>query len=120
MLKDIKPANLLINEHDVLKIADFGLARLYSVDDNRRCYSPQVATRWYRSPEILWGTQIYNASIDIWATGCVFAELLRGVPLFAVITNITNITNNNILIITFPIIIILFLLCELFLCLGKY
>lgn len=87
-MKDIKPANLLINEHDVLKIADFGLARLYSVDDNRRCYSPQVATRWYRSPEILWGTQIYNASIDIWATGCVFAELLRGVPLFAVIKNI--------------------------------
>ncbi|CAO1427425.1 unnamed protein product [Diamesa serratosioi] len=88
LLKDIKPANLLINEHDMLKIADFGLARLFSVDDNRRCYSPQVATRWYRSPEILWGTQIYNSSIDIWATGCVFAEMLRGVPLFAGNTDI--------------------------------
>lgn len=38
----------------------------------------------YRAPEILYGTQMYNSSIDIWATGCVFAEMLRGVPLFAV------------------------------------
>lgn len=82
--QDIKPANLLINEHDVLKIADFGLARLYSPEETRKCYSPQVATRWYRAPEILWGTQIYSASIDMWAVGVVFAEMLRGVPLFAV------------------------------------
>lgn len=82
--QDIKPANLLINEHDVLKIADFGLARLYNSEETRKCYSPQVATRWYRAPEILWGTQIYGPSIDMWAVGCVFAEMLRGVPLFAV------------------------------------
>lgn len=82
--QDIKPANLLINEHDVLKIADFGLARLYNPEESRKCYSPQVATRWYRAPEILWGTQIYGSSIDMWAVGCVFAEMLRGVPLFAV------------------------------------
>lgn len=84
VLKDIKPANLLINEHDVLKLADFGLARLYNPDEMRKCYSPQVATRWYRAPEILWGTQIYGPSIDMWSVGCVFAEMLRGVPLFAV------------------------------------
>lgn len=82
--KDIKPANLLINEFQVLKIADFGLARLYSMEKANKCYSPQVATRWYRAPEILWGTQIYGPAIDLWATGCVFAEMLRGVPLFAV------------------------------------
>lgn len=41
-----------------------------------------VATRWYRAPEILWGTQIYGPSIDMWSTGCVYAEMLRGVPLF--------------------------------------
>lgn len=82
--QDIKPANLLINEYDVLRIADFGLARLFEPDDHRKCYSPQVATRWYRAPEILWGAQIYGPKIDIWGAGLVFAEMLRGVPLFAV------------------------------------
>jgi serine/threonine protein kinase len=67
-----------------LKIADFGLARIFTPDDNRKCYSPQVATRWYRAPEILWGTQIYGPSIDLWSAGCCFAEMLRGVPLFSV------------------------------------
>ncbi|CRL05800.1 CLUMA_CG018828, isoform A [Clunio marinus] len=88
MHRDIKPANLLINEHDVLKLADFGLARLYNPDEPRKCYSPQVATRWYRAPEILWGTQIYGPSIDMWSVGCVFAEMLRGVPLFSGNTDI--------------------------------
>lgn len=54
MHRDIKPANLLINQFDVLKIADFGLARIYKPENIRKCYSPQVATRWYRAPEILW------------------------------------------------------------------
>ncbi|KAG5671520.1 hypothetical protein PVAND_001714 [Polypedilum vanderplanki] len=89
MHRDIKPANLLINEHDELRIADFGLARLmYPPDDKRKCYSPQVQTRWYRSPEILWGCQTYGPSIDLWAVGLVFAEMLRGVPLFAGNTDI--------------------------------
>ncbi|KAL7023867.1 hypothetical protein ACKWTF_012820 [Chironomus riparius] len=88
MHRDIKPANLLINEHDVLRIADFGLARLFNPDDSRKCYSPQVATRWYRPPEILWGAQIYGCKIDIWGAGLVFAEMLRGVPLFAGNTDI--------------------------------
>lgn len=74
----------MINEHDILRIADFGLARLFNPEDSRKCYSPQVATRWYRAPEILWGAQIYGPSIDIFSAGCVFAEMLRGVPLFAV------------------------------------
>jgi cell cycle related kinase len=44
--QDIKPANLLISEYDVLRIADFGLARLFNPDEPKKCYSPQVATRW--------------------------------------------------------------------------
>lgn len=91
MHRDIKPANLLIDRHDVLKIADFGLARIYTDPHLRppdRPYSPQVATRWYRAPEILWGCQRYGPSIDLWATGAVFAEMLRGVPLFAGATDI--------------------------------
>lgn len=84
--QDIKPANLLINEHGTLKLADFGLARLLKPEDiGTRPFSPQVASRWYRAPEILYGSQKYGTAIDIWAAGCVFAEMLRGIPLFAVI-----------------------------------
>uniref|UniRef100_A0A182FAK0 Cyclin-dependent kinase 20 n=1 Tax=Anopheles albimanus TaxID=7167 RepID=A0A182FAK0_ANOAL len=86
MHRDVKPANLLIDRHDVLKIADFGLARIYS--EPPRAYSPQVATRWYRAPEILWGSQQYGPPVDLWASGVVFAEMLRGLPLFAGATDI--------------------------------
>jgi cell cycle related kinase len=88
MHRDIKPANLLISGEGVLKIADFGLARLFNASDKEKCYSPQVTTRWYRAPEILWGTQLYGSPIDLWAAGCVFSEMLRGIPLFAGNTDI--------------------------------
>ncbi|XP_055853283.1 cyclin-dependent kinase 20 [Episyrphus balteatus] len=88
MHRDIKPANLLISENEILKIADFGLARLYFPDDENKLYSPQVSTRWYRAPEILWGSQKYGPAVDMWAAGCVIAEMLRGVPLFAGTTDI--------------------------------
>jgi cell cycle related kinase len=88
MHRDIKPANLLISSAGELKIADFGLARLFNAADPHKCYTPQVTTRWYRAPEILWGTQRYGAPIDLWAAGCVFGEMLRGVPIFAGNTDI--------------------------------
>ncbi|XP_002054189.3 cyclin-dependent kinase 20 [Drosophila virilis] len=88
MHRDIKPANLLISHTDVLKIADFGLARLYFPEEESRLYSPQVSTRWYRAPEILWGSQKYGPAVDLWACGNVLAEMLRGVPLFAGTTDI--------------------------------
>ncbi|XP_046805254.1 cyclin-dependent kinase 20 isoform X2 [Lucilia cuprina] len=86
--RDIKPANLLISENEILKISDFGLARLYFPEEESRLYSPQVSTRWYRAPEILWGSQKYGPPVDMWAAGCVIAEMLRGVPLFAGTTDI--------------------------------
>lgn len=88
MHRDIKPANLLITDEGTLKIADFGLARIYRKDMPDRCYSPQVATRFYRAPEILWGASKYGPPIDLWAAGCVFAEMLRGIPLFSGSTDI--------------------------------
>ncbi|XP_014085836.1 cyclin-dependent kinase 20 [Bactrocera oleae] len=88
MHRDIKPANLLISEDEKLKIADFGLARLHFPKDENKSYSPQVSTRWYRAPEILWGSQKYGPAVDMWAAGCVFAEMLRGVPLFSGATDI--------------------------------
>lgn len=45
-------------------------------------YTDYVATRWYRAPELLVGDTQYGSSVDVWATGCVFAELLTGQPLW--------------------------------------
>ncbi|EFO89095.1 hypothetical protein CRE_19592 [Caenorhabditis remanei] len=42
----------------------------------------QVATRWYRAPELLFGSRKYGPSVDIWAIGCILAELIRGKPIF--------------------------------------
>ncbi|XP_055677209.1 cyclin-dependent kinase 20 [Lutzomyia longipalpis] len=93
MHRDIKPANLLIDDNGRLKIADFGLARLFTAlktanEEAGVCFSPQVASRWYRAPELLWGSQRYGPPVDMWAVGCVFAEMLRGVPLFPGSTDI--------------------------------
>lgn len=45
-------------------------------------YTDYVATRWYRSPELLVGDTQYGPPVDVWAIGCVFAELLSGIPLW--------------------------------------
>ncbi|MBN3319401.1 CDK20 kinase, partial [Atractosteus spatula] len=81
MHRDLKPANLLISSTGHLKIADFGLARLFSSEGDR-LYSHQVATRWYRAPELLYGARKYDEGVDLWAVGCIFGELLNNSPLF--------------------------------------
>ncbi|KAM8862681.1 cyclin-dependent kinase 20 isoform 2-T2 [Spinachia spinachia] len=78
---DLKPANLLISSTGHLKIADFGLARLFTAQEDR-LYSHQVATRWYRAPELLYGARKYDEGVDLWAVGCIFGELLNSSPLF--------------------------------------
>ena len=45
-------------------------------------YTDYVATRWYRAPELLVGDTQYGPAVDVWALGCVFAELLSGIPLW--------------------------------------
>ena len=64
----------------VLKIADFGLARLYGSPQKR--YTQMVVTLWYRAPELLLGTAEYTPAIDVWSVGCIFGEWLnKGVAL---------------------------------------
>ncbi|KAJ3119903.1 Cyclin-dependent kinase 20 [Nowakowskiella sp. JEL0407] len=84
MHRDLKPANLLISPSGILKLGDFGLARVYSGSKGNegRPYSHQVATRWYRAPELLYGSRSYDEGVDNWAVGCIFGELLNHCPLF--------------------------------------
>lgn len=83
MHRDLKPANLMVTSSGAVRIGDLGLARrfdkplasLYSGDK-------VVVTIWYRSPDLLLGARHYTASIDLWAVGCIFAELLSLRPIF--------------------------------------
>ncbi|KAF2976889.1 hypothetical protein EK904_015048, partial [Melospiza melodia maxima] len=77
-LEDLKPNNLLLDENGVLKLADFGLAK--SFGSPNRVYTHQVVTRWYRAPELLFGARMYGVGVDMWAVGCILAELLLRVP----------------------------------------
>ncbi|KAK9105818.1 hypothetical protein Scep_022662 [Stephania cephalantha] len=77
--RDMKPNNLLIGADGQLKLADFGLARLFGSPDRK--FTHQVFARWYRAPELLFGTKQYGAGVDVWAAACIFAELLLRRPL---------------------------------------
>jgi len=77
--RDLKPSNILINADTTLKICDFGLARGYQEADYLTEY---VVTRWYRAPEVMCSSDAYDFKIDIWAVGCILAEMINRNPLF--------------------------------------
>uniref|UniRef100_A0A2K5MUJ9 mitogen-activated protein kinase n=1 Tax=Cercocebus atys TaxID=9531 RepID=A0A2K5MUJ9_CERAT len=83
--RDLKPAILLINtENLVLKIGDFGLARIMDTHNSHKGHlSEGLVTKWYRSPHLLHSPNNYAKAIDTWAAGCIFAEMLTGKTLFA-------------------------------------
>lgn len=81
MHRDLKPDNILVDDHGILKICDFGMSRTTRAADAPPYTSP-VVTLWYRAPELILGSREYDARIDTWALGCIMAELLTGEPLF--------------------------------------
>lgn len=87
--RDIKCSNLLMTRDHLLKVADFGLARSLRGD---QLFTNKVVTLWYRPPELLLGATSYDASIDMWSIGCVFAELYIGRPIFQGKTELEQIT----------------------------
>mmetsp|Transcript_110386 Transcript_110386/g.246688 ORF Transcript_110386/g.246688 Transcript_110386/m.246688 type:complete len:335 (-) Transcript_110386:292-1296(-) len=78
--RDLKPQNILIDGADRLTIADFGMARAFSVPIPK--YTHEVVTTWYRAPEILLGTLEYSLPVDVWSAGCILGEMATGSALF--------------------------------------
>ncbi|PAA49099.1 hypothetical protein BOX15_Mlig000280g4 [Macrostomum lignano] len=78
--RDVKPENILVTRDTKVKLCDFGFARLLTGPGDE--YTDYVATRWYRAPELLVGDTQYGPPVDVWAIGCVFAEMLKGIPLW--------------------------------------
>ncbi|KAI0134035.1 kinase-like domain-containing protein [Xylariales sp. AK1849] len=81
--RDLKPANIMVTSAGQVKIGDLGLARLFH-KPLHSLYSGDkvVVTIWYRAPELLLGSRHYTPAIDMWAVGCIFAELLSLRPIF--------------------------------------
>lgn len=77
--RDLKPSNMLLSFNGTLKIGDFGLAKVFM---NDLPSSHQVATRWYRSPESLFGGRLDSPAGDCWSAGCILAEMSSLCPLF--------------------------------------
>ena len=99
--KEIKPGNIFIDENCVVKIGDFGSARISPQQKKenleeekkkggpnskekkeKRPLTPGVGTKWYKAPEIIFGNKHYDKSVDIWSFGCLMAEMFLLEPLF--------------------------------------
>ncbi|KAI8464500.1 MAG: flagellar associated protein [Monoraphidium minutum] len=90
--RDIKPENLLIKPAQggggapgavgQLKLCDFGFARVLPPSPGDASITDYVSTRWYRAPELLLGSSHYSKEVDVWAVGCIMAELSDGAALF--------------------------------------
>ena len=78
--RDIKPHNLLVDPvRQILKLCDFGSAKAFIKGEPNVAY---ICSRFYRAPELIFGSTDYSTAIDVWSQGCVFAELLIGSPIF--------------------------------------
>ncbi|XP_020202937.1 cell division control protein 2 homolog D isoform X2 [Cajanus cajan] len=79
--RDLKPHNLLMDRKTMmLKIADLGLARAFTVPIKK--YTHEILTLWYRAPEVLLGATHYSMAVDMWSVACIFAELVTKQALF--------------------------------------
>lgn len=84
---DLKPENMIF-VGDELKLTDFGTVfdyRSYKIDQETNVFlrmNPYVSTRWYRAPECVMECLDYSTPVDVFALGCVMAEMFMFNPLF--------------------------------------
>ncbi|KAF9118904.1 kinase subunit of RNA polymerase II carboxy-terminal domain kinase I, partial [Mortierella sp. 14UC] len=90
--RDIKGSNLLVNKQGELKLADFGLARVFQ-KKTKRDYTNRVITLWYRPPELILGATGYGPEVDMWSAGCIMVELFTRRPIFQGHNEITQLEN---------------------------
>ena len=80
--RDLKPSNILIDSSCKIKICDFGLSRtLFKYENEDPVMTEFIATRWYRAPEVLFGSKTYSYRSDLWSLGCVIYEMFAARPL---------------------------------------
>lgn len=81
--RDLKPANIMVTSAGQVRVGDLGLARRFEKPLHSLFSGDKVVvTIWYRAPELILGSQHYTPAIDMWAVGCIFAELLSLRPIF--------------------------------------
>ena len=76
--RDVKPSNLLLRTlNGPIYLSDFGIAWSPTDPESEAATTKitDVGTTCYRAPELLFGDTAYDQSLDMWATGCVIAEL---------------------------------------------
>ena len=78
--RNINPSNILFSHSQTIKLSDFSVSRVVSIP--MRKYTQEVVKTWYKAPELLLGKNGYGYGIDIWAVGCVIAEMILSEPLF--------------------------------------
>ena len=81
--RDLKPENVLFTQDERVKICDFGSSKCIKKDTTS---TPYIVSRYYRAPELILGKKDYDSKIDIFAAGCIIAELFTLTPLFPVKT----------------------------------
>ena len=77
--RDLKPENILMNSEGVVKICDFGSAKVISPNGLN---TPYIVSRYYRALELILACSDYTNAIDVWAIGCILAEFLTRRPIF--------------------------------------